>query len=63
MICHRCETNVSNTYRLIDVDGNAEWLCKPCLWDEHHAASKGQLPQDPDADVRPRGWDEPGAYR
>jgi hypothetical protein len=48
MTCDRCRAFVSNTFRVIDVDGNDEWLCKPCLWDEHYVAAGGRIAQNPE---------------
>jgi len=61
--CERCLTLVDAVFRVYDVDGSEEWLCKSCIHDYHHARSRGKVPQDPDADLRPTGWDEPGAYK
>ena len=34
--------------KVYDVDGNEEWLCKPCVWDEQYAASGGRIAQNPE---------------
>ena len=48
MDCDRCRAYVSHVFKIYDVDGNEEWLCRNCLNDEHYCAAGGKTSQNPE---------------